>query len=275
MAWSKGGRSSWARFRRTSMAGSSSPASCVRGRKRARNAAVASSIRGWHDALRPARCKTWRNTRPSSASSPGSATASRTRTKGPEVWEIKWEVFWRKKEDGLPGRRHCLIVARNVITQEVKYFLANRVPGERGVTLRWLLRVAFGRWVVERCFRVAKDALGMDHYQVRGWRCLHRHFYLTQLTYLFCARMRQEYDKPGSEATERLTIEAGPQCDEHMAHGRRPEARRASSTAREERKEERYYQRRNKRARKSHTQTKIARFAVLGIDVDHIKSCKT
>ena len=109
-------------------------------------------------------------------------------TKGPEVWEIKWQVFWRKGENGLPGRRHCLIVARNVITKEVKYFVANRVPGERGITLRWLLRVAFGRWVVERCFRVAKDALGMDHYQVRGWRCLHRHFYLTQLTYLFCAQ---------------------------------------------------------------------------------------
>ncbi len=40
-------------------------------------------------------------------------------------------------------------------------------------------------------------------------------------------------------------------------------------------KKERYYQRRNKRAKTSHTQTKIARFAVLGINVDHIKSCKT
>jgi SRSO17 transposase len=40
--------------------------------------------------------------------------------KGPEVWEVKWAVFWRKGEDGLPHRRHCLIVARNVLTQEVK-----------------------------------------------------------------------------------------------------------------------------------------------------------
>ena len=127
--------------------------------------------------------------------------------KGPEVWEVKWEVFWRKGEDGLPGRRHCLIVARNVLTQEVKYFLANRVPGEKGVTLRWLLRVAFGRWSIERCFRVAKDELGLDHYQVRGWRCLHRHFYLTQASYLFCARIRQEYDAPGGEQVDRLGAE--------------------------------------------------------------------
>ena len=127
--------------------------------------------------------------------------------KGPEVWEVKWAVFWRKGEDGLPGRRHCLIVARNVLTQEVKYFLANRVPGEKGISLRWLLRVAFGRWSVERCFRVAKDELGMDHYQVRGWRCLHRHFYLTQASYLFCARIRQQYDTSGGEQPDRLTIE--------------------------------------------------------------------
>ena len=127
--------------------------------------------------------------------------------KGPEVWEVKWQVFWRKGENGLPGRRHCLIVARHVRTQEVKYFIANRVPGERGITLRWLLRVAFGRWPVERCFRVAKDALGMDHFQVRGWRCWHRHYYLTQLSYLFCAKMRQRYDKPNNESPDHLTIE--------------------------------------------------------------------
>ncbi len=55
--------------------------------------------------------------------------------KGPEVWEVKWAVFWRKGENGLPGRRHCLIVARNVLTKEVKYFVCNRVPGEKGITL--------------------------------------------------------------------------------------------------------------------------------------------
>jgi SRSO17 transposase len=193
--------------------------------------------------------------------------------KGPEVWEVKWAVFWRKGEKGLPGRRHCLIVARNVLTQEVKYFLANRVPGEKGITLRGLLRVAFGRWSVERCFHVAKDELGMDHYQVRGWRCLHRHFYLTQASYLFCARIRQQYDTPDSQEAERLTIE---------------QVRSATNTwlstadltpaARRKRHEkdhniQRYHQRRNRQAGNSHTKTKIARLTTMGIDVNQIKSC--
>ena len=194
--------------------------------------------------------------------------------KGPEVWEVKWAVFWRKGEDGLPGRRHCLIVARNVLTEEVKYFLANRVPGEKGISLRWLLRVAFGRWSVERCFRVAKDELGMDHYQVRGWRCLHRHFYLTQASYLFCARIRQQYDTAGQRAAGSLDDRASPQRDEHLAIGRRPEARRPPQTTRERTKTSNATTSgATGKPGKSHTKTKIARFTAMGINVNQIKSC--
>jgi SRSO17 transposase len=195
--------------------------------------------------------------------------------KGPEVWEVKWTVFWRKGEDGLPGRRHCLIAARNVLTGEVKYFVANRVPGEKGVTLRWLLRVAFGRWTVESCFRQAKDELGMDHYQVRGWRCLHRHFYLTQASHLFCARIRQEYDDPGREHPDRLTVE-----QVRSATNTWLSAADLKPAARQERYEnelnqQHYYQQRNWQARKSHTKTRIIRLDALGIDVNRIKSCIT
>ena len=193
--------------------------------------------------------------------------------KGPEVWEVKWSVFWRKDAAGLPGRRHCLIVARNVVTKEVKYFVANRVPGERGVTLRGLLCVAFGRWSIESCFRQAKEELGLDHYQVRGWRCVHRHFILTQLSHLFCARMRQELDDPSGEQLDRLTLE---QVRSAMntwlsAADMKPAARKESFEA--ELKEQRYHQQRNRQARKSHTKTRRRRLTELGIDVDKIKSC--
>ena len=195
--------------------------------------------------------------------------------KGPEVWEVKWAVFWRKGEGGLPGRRHCLIVAHHVLTGEVKYFVANRVPGEKGVTLRWLLRVAFGRWSVESCFRQAKEELGMDHYQVRGWRALHRHFFLTQASHLFCARVRQEYDNPGSEQPDRLTVEQVRSATNTWlsAADLKPAARQERYET--ELKNQRYHQRRNRQARKSHTKTKIARLNALGIDVNKIKSCIT
>lgn len=199
--------------------------------------------------------------------------------KGPEVWETKWAVFWRKGEDDLPTRRHCLIVTRNVLTGEVKYFLANRVPGDRNpitgenVTLRWLLRVAFGRWSIESCFRQAKEELGMDHYEVRGWRCLHRHFYVTQLSHLFCARMRQEYDGCSEGQLDRLSVE---QIRSVMnvwldTTDLSPAARRKRFE--DELDKQRYYQRRNRQARRSHTKTRIKELEALGINVDKIKSC--
>ena len=54
-------------------------------------------------------------------------------------------------------QRYRMIVARCVLTGEIKYFLANRVPGADSWSLRKLLRVAFSRWVIEDCFREAKE----------------------------------------------------------------------------------------------------------------------
>lgn len=195
--------------------------------------------------------------------------------RGPEVWEVKWAVLWRKNENGLPGRRHCLIVACNVLTGEMKYFVANRVPGEGKVTFRWLLRVAFHRWSVERCFRVAKDELGMDHYQVRGWRAVHRHLYLTQASWLFCARVRQRYDGVDPEQPDRLTIEqVRSAVNTWLAVADLSPAKRKARYE-SERKKQQYHQRRNRQARISHTKTRIARLNALGIDVNQIKSCVT
>ena len=199
--------------------------------------------------------------------------------KGPEVWEVKWCVFWRKAETGLPTRRHCLIVARNVLTGEVKYFLSNRVPGERNpvtskfITLRCLLRVAFGRWSIESCFRQGKEELGLDHYEVRGWRCVHRHFYVTQLSHLFCARVRQEYDDAPGEQLDRISVE---QVRSAMnvwldAADLPPSFRRQRFE--QELDKQQYYQRRNRQARASHTKTRLKRLNALGIDVNKIKSC--
>ena len=187
---------------------------------------------------------------------------------------IKWAVFWRKDRNGLPGRPHTLIVACNVLSGEMKYFVSNRVPGEEGVTLEWLLWVAFGRWPVERCFRETNDELGMDHFQVRGWRCVHRHYYITQLSQLFCARVRQEYEHDPGDTEARLTIEQvrGAACV-HL------EAASLTPTARRERYQQEldkidYHQCRNRQACKSHTKTRMDRLLQLGIDVDQLPTCQ-
>ncbi len=99
------------------------------------------------------------------------------------------------------------------------------------------------------------------------------HFYLTQASYLFCARIRQEYDTPGSEQPERLTIEQVRSATNIWlsAADLKPAARRARHE--KEYQKQRYHQRRNRQAGKSHTKTKNARFTAIGINVQQIKSC--
>lgn len=113
---------------------------------------------------------------------------------GPMVWEVKQARFYRKEgSEKLPGPVHYLIVARNVLNpQEIKYFVSNMTVGAKGVTLEKLLWIAFSRVPIERCFEIGKRELGMDHFEVRGWRAIHRHFYITQLSFLFCARWHQK-----------------------------------------------------------------------------------
>ena len=115
--------------------------------------------------------------------------------KGPMVWEVKCCPFWRKHgERGMPGPMHTLIVARNVLNpDEVKYFLSNMVVGSGGAWLEQMLWIAFSRWPIERCFQVAKTELGMDHFEVRSWRGIHRHLYISQLSQLFCARVHHRH----------------------------------------------------------------------------------
>ena len=194
--------------------------------------------------------------------------------RGPEVWEVKWSLFYRKlagkHPEKMPSKQHTLMVCRNVRTGEVKYFLSNRVVGRDRTTIRWMLRVAFGRWAVETCFRTAKQELGMDHFEVRGWRCVHRHWYVTQLSYLFCSRLRLKWDDaPEAILTVeqvRSVVNTWLRCgDLHP-----PDKRRRWKHEVEKLK---YHQKRNETARKSHNKTRKEVYYHLGIDIDKIKTC--
>ncbi|MEO2033980.1 MAG: hypothetical protein ABGZ35_18045, partial [Planctomycetaceae bacterium] len=192
--------------------------------------------------------------------------------KGPEVWNIRHLTVWRQTSEHLPSKRHTLIVARSVRTGETKFFLANGVVGENGVTLRGLLRVAFGRWVIESEFRISKEELGMDHFEVRGWRCIHRHYFVTGLSFLLCSRIRLALNK---DDTRQLTVEqVRRSLNTWLQHHDLPSDLR-DEKFQQELDEQRYHQQRNAQARKPHTKTRVKFYHDLGIDVDKIKSCIT
>ena len=194
--------------------------------------------------------------------------------RGSEVWEIRWHTCWRKTHtDKLVSNQCTLIVARNVLTGETKYFLSNRVAGRAGWSLRKILRVAFGRWPVEDCFREAKEELGLDHFECRGWRCIHRHLYVTILSQLFCAQVRQKLS-PSEDVLsgELLTLEQVRRAANVYVSSIGLPPRSCSDRYQAEMQRQAYYARRNAAATKSHRKTRRKRLLELGIDADQIKS---
>lgn len=101
--------------------------------------------------------------------------------KGPEVWEVKAGRFW-EQGDNASKDAQWLLIARNPRTGEMKYFLSN---APEDTLLIALVRVAFSRWHVERCFEDCKSELGLNHAELRNYRGLHRHLILTAVNYFF------------------------------------------------------------------------------------------
>lgn len=193
--------------------------------------------------------------------------------KGEDVWEIRWSTCWRKThQETLISKQYTLIVSKNVRTGEIKYFLSNRVPGRDGWSLRKILRVAFGRWPVEDCFREAKEELGLDHFECRSWHGIHRHMYVTILSHLFCARVREQFSPSDDVITgELLTTEQVRRAINIYLEGLvLPKSR--AQLYRDELARQEYYQRRNAAAAKSHRKKRRRELEDLGINPDSIKS---
>ncbi len=109
--------------------------------------------------------------------------------KGPIVWEAKRHRVTLKGSDDLPGMRLWLVVARNVLDGELKYFVSN--AGE-STPMSMILLVAFQRWRVERCFEDQKQEVGLDCYEGRRYLGLKRHLIMTAISYLFLSRVCEE-----------------------------------------------------------------------------------
>jgi SRSO17 transposase len=104
--------------------------------------------------------------------------------KGPVVWQARAKRFclWENKAAGQEG---WLVVARNVVDGEIKYFFSN---APASTPLAELLRIAFSRWVIERLFEDAKGAVGLSHFEVRRYLPLIRHLILSMVSLLFLVK---------------------------------------------------------------------------------------
>lgn len=104
--------------------------------------------------------------------------------KGPVLWHVRATRF-SPKAGRVPGPEGWLLVARNIVTGEVKYFLSN---APAGTPVEALLHVAFSRAHIEQLFERAKGDIGLDHFEVRKYTSLQRHLILSMVSLLFLAQ---------------------------------------------------------------------------------------
>jgi SRSO17 transposase len=110
---------------------------------------------------------------------------------------------------GLPGPDVWVVLRRALdAPRELKAYLSNGAADTPPERLVWLLGL---RWPVEQAIKEAKDELGLDHYEVRGWRGWHHHTTMTLLAQHFLVRLRGRLGgkypgadrAPGAPAAER------------------------------------------------------------------------
>lgn len=91
--------------------------------------------------------------------------------------------------NAMPGQEERLLILREVLSGEVKYFLSNRIGSD--FSLGAPPFVAFSRWHVECLFEDGEGHVGFDHFEVRCYRSLMRHLALTRLSLDFLCEQVQ------------------------------------------------------------------------------------
>jgi SRSO17 transposase len=87
------------------------------------------------------------------------------------------------ERDDLPGPELWLVIERSCDQAPyVKYYVSNAA---RDCPLLEMAQAGHNRWPVEDCFLRGKQEVGLDDYEVRGWRGWHHHMTLAMLALWF------------------------------------------------------------------------------------------
>jgi SRSO17 transposase len=101
----------------------------------------------------------------------------------------------------LPGDKVWL-VGEHRTSGERKYYLSNLPPD---TSLKQLASLIKARWVCEQAHQQLKEELGLDHFEGRSWRGLHRHTLLTLIAYLFLQHLRLRTATGGKKKDRRAS----------------------------------------------------------------------
>jgi len=114
-------------------------------------------------------------------------------TKGDRLYDWAFVDFPFQSSDEMVNG---LLIRRSISDPtEHAYYLCH-FP--RKTTADELVRVAGCRWAIESGFEQAKQEVGLDDYEVRGWDGWHRHITLSLLAHAFLEVLRAESERDSS-----------------------------------------------------------------------------
>ena len=113
----------------------------------------------------------------------------------------------------LPGEEVWL-VGEHRTTGERKYYLSN-LPAD--TPIKQLAGAIKARWVCEQAHQQLKEELGLDHFEGRSWKGLHRHALMSMIALAFLQSLRLKQAK-GGKKNLRTATETEPASDQAGYH---------------------------------------------------------
>jgi SRSO17 transposase len=109
-------------------------------------------------------------------------------SKGPRLYEWAWLQLPEQSEGS--GRARWLLIRRSLSDTSKRAYYRAAGPAQTG--LPELVRVAGSRWKIEEGLEEAKGEVGLDQYEVRGWRAWYRHITLALLAHAILVVLRAQ-----------------------------------------------------------------------------------
>lgn len=118
-------------------------------------------------------------------------------SKGPRLYEWAW-LQWPEQTETGSERGRWILIRRSLADPSKRAYY--RVAGPATTTLPELVRVAGSRWKIEEGFEEAKGEVGLDQYEVRGFRAWYRFVTLALFAHAILVAVRAQVNAQEKKA---------------------------------------------------------------------------
>lgn len=114
-------------------------------------------------------------------------------SQGPRLYEWAWLSLSGEQNEETRPRGSWLLIRRSLSDPSERAYY--RVSGEGSITLEEAVQVAGRRWSIEKGLEETKGEVGLDQYEVRGFRAWYRHITLAFLAHAVLVVTRAQEKK--------------------------------------------------------------------------------